>query len=444
VSSLTTGEILVYYSPDPRLEYPEKFIPTSSTLYSRNFNTFLEKQYEKPRDKPFILSIIGANNINKNSREALFMLRLSTSDVYGQDYRMPLNVSFLLDKSGSMYCCERSESLKKSLWDIGNSLTDEDVVSVVLFDNDAVTVQHSFASHLDGFERIIENYNPSGGTNIYKGLQEGVRNINKDFDSDKSNRIILLTDGYGTSQPKDIINFVEQMSSKGVEFSTIGLGDGFNQSLLELISIKGNGTFNYVDNSVELSDVFLEEVKKSFNYKVKNLKIEVFHNENLIYSTLYGYQTDSVEKGKLSFSIGKIPSNYDYISYLKFSIDEPSPEIENEPLIIKISYFDLVENKKVSYKEVVSLNWTDETNTELLLEKEEKKLYGIAILNQSLKLMADANEANNPKAAKLYLQQAIDQINEIFPDAKPKDVKKLFDDVNKYMKLFKQIEINKY
>jgi hypothetical protein len=237
---------------------------------------------------------------------------------------------------------------------------------------------------------------------------------------------------------------VEQMSSKGVEFSTIGLGDGFNQSLLELISIKGNGTFNYVDNSVELSDVFLEEVKKSFNYKVKNLKIEVFHNENLIYSTLYGYQTDSVEKGKLSFSIGKIPSNYDYISYLKFSIDEPSPEIENEPLIIKISYFDLVENKKVSYKEVVSLNWTDETNTELLLEKEEKKLYGIAILNQSLKLMADANEANNPKAAKLYLQQAIDQINEIFPDAKPKDVKKLFDDVNKYMKLFKQIEINKY
>jgi hypothetical protein len=79
-----------------------------------------------------------------------------------------------------------------------------------------------------------------------------------------------------------------------------------------------------------------------------------------------------------------------------------------------------------------------------LLEKEEKKLYGIAILNQSLKLMADANEANNPKAAKLYLQQAIDQINEIFPDAKPKDVKKLFDDVNKYMKLFKQIEMNKY
>jgi len=440
---MTRGEISVYYSPDPRLEYPESFIPTSENLLIKCFNSFLKKQFEKPKDKPFLLKISSAKKINKNSKEALFLLTLSSSDTYGQGVRLPLNIAFVLDKSGSMYCCERSESLKKCLWDIGNSLSNNDIVSVVLFDHDAVSVQHTNNNHLDGFQVIINNYAPSGGTNIYRGLQVGVEDIKKEYNANKSNRIILLTDGYGITPPKEITDYVALKNSEGIEFSAIGLGNGYNQALLELIAREGNGTFNYVDNSVDLSDVFLKEVKGAFNYIVKDLKIEVFYDENLIFSNLYGYPVSDKSNDMISFEIGKLPANVDQIAYLKFKIDNPSSEIESNPLIVKVSYFDLVQNKKISYEEKIKLNWTEETNTELMFDQEAKELYAIAILNQSLKIMAEAYENKDSKAAKEALNNGVSQIEEIFPDAKPKDVKILFDEVNKYIQLFNQMDKNK-
>ncbi len=439
---MTRGEISVYYSPDPRLEYPESFIPTSETLLIKSFNSFLKKQFEKPKDKPFLLKILSAKNINKNSKEALFLLTLSSSDTYGQGVRLPLNIAFVLDKSGSMYCCERSESLKKCLWDIGNSLSNNDIVSVVLFNEDAVSVQHSKDNHLEGLQVIINNYDPSGFTNIYKGLQVGVEDVKKEYDANKSNRIILLTDGYGETPPKVITDYVELKSSEGIEFSAIGLGNDYNQALLELIAKKGNGNFNYVDNSVDLSDVFLKEVKGAFNYFVKDLKIEVFYDENLIFSNLYGYPVSDKSDDKISFEIGKLPANVNQIAYLKFKINNPSSEIESNPLIVKVSYFDLVQNKKISYEEKIKLNWTEETNTELLFDQEEKELYAIAILNQSLKIMAEAYGNNDAKSAKEALNSGIIQIEEIFPGAKPKDVKNLFDIVNEYIQLLNQIDKN--
>lgn len=440
---MTRGEISVYYSPDPRLEYPERFIPTSNNLLIKNFNSFLIKQFEKPKDKPFFLNISSAKKINKSSKEALFLLTLSGSETYGKGIRLPLNIAFVLDKSGSMYCCERTESLKKSLWDIGNSIAKDDIISFVLFDDEAVSVMRAKKNYLDCFQVIINNYSPNGGTNIFKGLQVGVEDVLKDFDANKSNRIILLTDGYGITPPKEITDYVELKNKEGIEFSAIGLGNDYNQSLLELIARNGNGTFNNVDNSVDLSSVFLKEVKNAFYYIAKDLKVEVFYDEKLIFTNLYGYPVTDNSKNMISFEIGKITSNTNQIAFLKFKIDNPSLELESKPLTIKVSYYDLVQNKKISYEEKIKLNWTEETKTELLLDQEEKELYSIAILNQSLKVMAEAYERNNISAAKEALENGINQIEDIFPNAKPKDVKNLFEEVDKYVKLFNQMDKNK-
>jgi len=440
---MTQFETFVIYSPDPRLEYPESFIPTPNNLLTKRFNSFLKKSFKKPKDKPFTFSFFSAKKINKDSKEALFLLTLSSSDTYGKGVRLPLNVAFVIDKSGSMYSADRSLFLKKSLWEVGNSLIHKDIVSVILFDHEAKSVQHSHKNHLERLEVVIENYEPGGGTDIFKGIQAGVNDLLRGYDPDKSNRIILLTDGYGLTPPKEITDYVATKSNEGIEFSAIGLGEDYNQSLLELIAKKGNGTFNYADNAIDLSDVFLKEVTAAFNYVVKDLKIKVFYDDNLIFSNLYGYPISNTSNDMVSFNIGKVPANTDQIGYLKFKLDNPSKEIEEKPLTVKVSYFDFVQNKKVSYEEKVYLDWTEETNTEMLLEQEEQTLYAIAILNQSLKVMAAAHEAGNTEKAKEALEDGIRQTKEIFPQVKPKEVQKLFDDVNKYIKLLIQIDKNK-
>jgi hypothetical protein len=438
---VTTGELDVLYSPNPRLEFPEKFIPTPENLFITDFNSFLEKQYKKSTTKPFILKILG-KKINKNSREALFKITLAGSDNYGESIRLPSNIAFILDKSGSMYSEERSEALKKSLTKIGTYLTDGDIVTVVLFDEEAYTVMHSDSNHLHQFRTIIHNYSPSGGTNIYKGLQIGADHILKDYNSDRSNRVILLTDGYGQTPPKEITDFVESMSKEGLEFSTIGLGQSHNQALLQLIAQSGKGTFNYVNNSVNLSEVIEKEVKNTLSYNVKELKIDIVHNKELLFSNLYGYPTTNETEESFSIGIGKLPHNVNQVAFLKFKLNNPTSLLESKPLIMKVSYFDLVQNKTISYEEKVQLEWTDETKTEDLLNQEEKELYAIAILNQSLKTMADAYGQKDKEAAKDVLQKGIQQIEGIFPDAKPRKIKQLLSEVENYITLFKQIEDN--
>jgi hypothetical protein len=441
VNDITTGQKTVRYAPDPRLEYPETFIPTPDRLLVQNFNDFLGKQFTRAKDKPFNLEIKSVLKIHKQSREALFMLTLAGSETYG-NVRLPLNAALVLDKSGSMFSNQRTEALKRSLLDIGSALRDTDVVSVILFDDFASEVQHSTSKHMAGLQLIAENYVPGGGTNIFAGLQRGAESIRQNFDPNRSNKIFLLTDGYGDNQPKDITDFVEEKFKQGIEFSTIGLGTDYNQALLELIATKGNGTFSYADSAQLLSEVFLKQIKSSLGYSVKDLKIDIFHHEKLVFSNLFGYPVSGKTDRSVSFEIGKVPHDVNHLAFLKFRINSPSKELENSPLVVKVTYFDLLKKQPVSYQQEISMEWTDETQTELLLDQEEKKLYAIAILTQSMKLMAEAYERKDTKQAMEVLKSGREQIEEIFPEAKPKHVKELFEDVARFMELLNRVAIN--
>ena len=442
-TGLVKGEYSIYYNPDPRLEYPEKFIPTSDRLFVEDFNSFLKEQFVKPTDRPFNIKVKSMLKINKNSKEALFEMTLATSSNYGKGNRMPLHLVLVLDKSGSMYGNNRGESLKLALWEIGSSLEEGDVVSIVFFDMGISAYYTINKDYLAVFEKIIEMYMPGGGTNIFGGLKKGVELIKNNIDDSRANKIILLTDGYGTSETKNITDFIELESKEGIDFSAVGVGEGFNESLLRLIAQKGNGTYYRAGEAEEISNVFADAVNNSFSYVAKDLKIEIFYHKKMIYSKLYGYPLKEVKDNQLSININKLPCNKNEISFIKFLLDKADKTIEDEPLKIKVSYFDPTKLKQIEYEEEIPLMWSDESELEWNVGNEEKRLYAIAILNQSLKVMAEAHGNNNTKDAIKALKSGIQQLKEIFPEAKPKKVKALFEEVNKYLLLLQRIDSGK-
>ena len=122
-----------------------------------------------------------------------------------------------------------------------------------------------------------------------------------DFDLNKSNVIILLTDGYGVTSPETITNFTQEQYQNGLQFSTIGLGQNFNQSLLELIAETGQGRFNYADTPDALSDVFLKEVKNTFSIIAKDVSIEITHDDHLEFTQLMGFPVSKKSDGQVIF-----------------------------------------------------------------------------------------------------------------------------------------------
>ena len=441
--SLTEGERTFYYQPDPRLQYPEKFIPTPDKLYLKSFNEFLTTQWEKPKDKPFLVKLFAGNKINEKSQEALFKLTLAGTDNEAMIGRVPLNIVLVLDKSGSMFYENRVGLLKKALWDIGNVLTDDDIVTIVLFDFEANIVLISTSNHLEGFERIIANYAPGGGTNILKGLELGSEEGLMNFDENRTNLLLLMTDGYGITEPEKVTEFVEGQYQNGLQFSTIGLGQDFNQALLELIAEKGLGKFSYADNPEAFPEVFLQEVKDAFSLLAKDVKIEITYDDHLEFIQLMGFPVSKSAPGKVVFEISKVPVGMNDLAFIKFKIKKPITDVQNHPINLNVSYTNIATSEKVTYSEEVFLEWTEETDTELLLDQHEQMLYTMAIMNQSLKVMADKHAEGDNKEAKKAIKNGIDQVNSIFPDAKPKEVKALFEDLEKYYLQFELIEKKK-
>jgi len=81
---------------------------------------------------------------------------------------------------------------------------------------------------------------------------------------------------------------------------------------------------------------------------------------------------------------------------------------------------------------------------ELVMESEQKKLYAIAIMNQSLKVMADAFSQDDFVKAQKAVIRAMEQIKELYPKAKDEDVANLYKRLQEYSDILTQYKLNKF
>ena len=437
---LTSGETKVTYRPDPRLKYPEKYIPSPEHLILKGFNAYGKRQFKKPEAKPFNLEIAQSSKLHAEARQACFTIKLAGSDQYPNAERPPLNVAFVLDKSGSMYANERANYLKKALREVGQYLKPHDMARVIFFDTEAYEVLHSRNDHMENLAFVIDNYQPKGQTNIYKGLRLAVERLQSTKYQNQPKKVVLLTDGLGQTPPKKVIGYVADQQQQGISFSTIGVGNTINQGLLKYIAETGNGRFSYADSSIRLSKQFLKNVKHAFSYAVSDLKVEVYHDDKLLFSQLHGYPAQQSEDNKVTFEVGKVSRYTNRLAFLTFRLKDPAPAMEAKPLTVKVSYYDRLKGKRISYKENVRLSWSGKAEKAYTFDPEEKRLYAIAVLNRALKNMAKAHEQGNNKPARQGLQKAVGEVHSLYPETPPKSVKKLLSKSNKYLNLFSRMK----
>jgi len=109
-----------------------------------------------------------------------------------------------------------------------------------------------------------------------------------------------------------------------------------------------------------------------------------------------------------------------------------------------MKYYNYKTEKPEEIVEKAFLKWSEEKgNYELIHKGEEKKLYAIAIMNQSLKIMADAFSQDKYEEALMIVDRAMQQISKLYPNAKNEDVEKLYEKLNNYSEILIQYKKNK-
>ena len=434
MKGISNSESTIIYRPDPKLEFPEKFIPTPDQLFLKEFKDFITKQYPEPTD-PIQLHLKWANDsINALSKEAVlelgFKIRTSNYNLNGP----PINLSLVVDRSGSMYGDDRIEALKKSLLSFVVKLRKTDIVSLVSYDDKAILLVPSQPVG-DGkyLKDMIEDIEIGGGTNIYNGMVIGYEQIEKKKIAKGTNRLVLLTDGYGADDPLITIKKSKEYNDKGIELSAIGVGESYNQALLSQLASTGGGLLNFIGSSKNIESVFQKELTSLLSPCVSDVKIEIEYNDKIVFKQLYGFPFKQKDRNSVQLKLDAIYAGLQGIGLLKFDLNHPDKSIEKSPVIIKMTYFDPNKLNYVEKIEKVYLKWLPkEGKIELILEAEQKKLYAIAVLNQGLKVMSENFAQGRYVEARNHILSVQNNIKEIYPNSLDSDVIKLMDEMTQY------------
>ncbi|MBI5033611.1 MAG: VWA domain-containing protein [Chloroflexi bacterium] len=176
----------------------------------------------------------------------------------------PLNLALVIDRSGSMDSPEKMPYLKQSLRVFLQSLASNDIVSIVAFsDNAELIVPANKVGNGAWIENAINRIQPGGSTNLYDGLMMGFKQVDRNFDVRRNNRVFLLTDGManvGVTDPKRIAADAKAYNDKGIYLSSVGLGKDFNDPLLNTLAQQGKAGYHYIDSAEEMDKVFRQEV----------------------------------------------------------------------------------------------------------------------------------------------------------------------------------------
>lgn len=433
-----------HYMPEARLQFPETFIPGPEQLYVKAFNKFLTKQFQhQDTTKALDFKAYFGNEVNVYSKEAVMNIEITTYPV--QDYaKSPsVNLAFVIDKSGSMSGYDRIENLKKAMYEVIEKMRPEDVVSIVVFESNETVLLPAQKIGLDKNKIIDQIYKieSDGGTNIYKGLKQGYSEISKNFKKNQTNRVVLLTDGYGETPVDTILNFVKQQKAKGIECSAVGVGDSYNVALLQQIGDLGGGLISLVSNSEEIHEVFVKELSSMVMPIARDVKLEIEYNKKIVFSQLYGYSLDQKSSTKASLKLPNVYAGLSDLAMVRFNLGEVNPAIEKEPVIVRLKYFDVQLNKQVLEEKLIHLKWSDFTG-ELEMQKDRynKKLYAIAVMNQSLKVMSESTITKDYARAIKTIEETLASINKAFPKADDVDVAELKQTLEDYLEILKDIK----
>jgi Ca-activated chloride channel family protein len=196
----------------------------------------------------------------------------------GNTPRAPLDLALVIDRSSSM-SGRPIEAALESAVRIVRGLRSDDRVTIVAFDDRIEVVQPLTAvTDREALVQRIKAIEARGSTNLFGGWEEGVKQLAPFTRKDRIARVILLSDGQanqGTVDEREIFAQVGKAAGAGITTSTVGLGHGFNESLMAGMATAGEGVANFGQTADDLDEAFEEQFAIISNSFLRQVKVSV-------------------------------------------------------------------------------------------------------------------------------------------------------------------------
>lgn len=352
-----------------------------------------EKEYIVPdasQDVVFSIDVTGANIKNPK--------------------RLPLNLAVVLDRSGSMKGA-KIEQARQAAMLLVDQLEPKDVFSLVVYDNDVdVLVPSQPVRDKQKIRSQIQSIQSGGSTALYGGVEEGGRQLAEYLDSEKINRIILLSDGLanvGPKRPQDLSRLGKRLQEEGIHVTTVGLGDNYNENLMVALAESSAANYYYVQDTETLPDIFVEELGYLQSVVARNIRIIIELPDGVEPVGVIGHPGVQFSKNRAELTL----SEYYAAQQRNFLIRCRVPEADSSKLElarVQVVYRDEVAGKErdtrsAGYVQITQDKKKSEKSTNGAVAKLTSWFRNVSVREKALAL---ADEGKTREAAQVLRQQA--------------------------------------
>lgn len=220
----------------------------------------------------------------------------------GVDERRNANLTYVIDRSGSMDAEGRMEFLKRGLRKSMSELKRGDVVHLVAFDHSVCTPVENFVVGRDSMsvlQRAIDRMEPRGSTDLHAGLNEGYRIADRAYQPEYTNRVIMVTDALantGVTDQELIATVGKYYDSRRIRLSGVGVGSEFNDALLDRLTERGKGAYVFLGSEAEVDAVFGPRFVSLIETTALDVHFRLHLPPSLRMNVFYGEESSTVKE----------------------------------------------------------------------------------------------------------------------------------------------------
>ena len=204
----------------------------------------------------------------------------------------PLNVCLVLDRSTSMQG-EKMDMVKATAIQVLRNLRPQDILSVVAFSDRAeVIIPAAYHQDRARLEAKIQMIQPSGATEMYQGLETGVKEVMRSVDSKRINHIVLLTDGHTYGDEQQCLALASKLGERGIGISGMGIGREWNDIFLDALATRTGGSSAYIAQPQDIKRLLLEKFNALAQVFAEDVTLQVAPVEGVDLTYAFRLQPD--------------------------------------------------------------------------------------------------------------------------------------------------------
>ncbi|MFH1314297.1 MAG: VWA domain-containing protein [Candidatus Eisenbacteria bacterium] len=356
-------------------------------------------------DRPFVLA--------GSDETIVIKVGLCGTDELLMRKRLPLNVSIVLDKSGSMRGDNKMENAKRGAIEIVERLTRDDILSLVVYDNSPrVIIPAQHVRDKDALIKMISRVYAGGSTALYGGVCFGASEVRKSASCEYINRIILLSDGLANVGPQSTSELADlggAIGREGITVTTIGVGLDYNEDLMTALAARSDGNAYFASSGRELPRIFAEEIGEAMMLVARDIRIRIDCADGVVPLSVLG-RSGAIAGQEMTVTVGKLYGMNEKYALFEVRVPRNADGMRLEVARVDVEYADPNTSKTVNSRHDIEVTYHGDSK--VVDESQKPEIIKEAALTRTSdrkrEAVALADQGDHAGAAMLIKKNAIE------------------------------------